>query len=78
MTDASHAAPDEARTRTRADVPTVPDAASKTAVSGGQHDAEYPAEEDPIERITRSIPIIIPAAGALLIFLLAFIAIFMA
>ena len=78
MSTASHAAPDDARTRTRADVPTVPDAANKSAISGAQHDAEFPAEEDPIERITRSIPMIIPAAGAVLIFLLAFIAVFMA
>ncbi len=78
MTNASHAAPDDARTQTRADVPIVPDAANKTAVSGAIHDAEYPAEEDPIERITRSIPYMIPVAGAVLIFLLAFIAIFMA
>ncbi len=78
MSTASPTAPDEARTRTRADVPTVPDAANKSAVSGGMHDAELPAEEDPIERITRTVPILIPAAGALLIFLLAFIAIFMA
>lgn len=78
MSNASHAAPDDARTQTRADVPTVPDAAAKTAVSGGHHDAEYPAEEDPIERITRSVPFIIPIVGAVLIFMLAFIAIFMA
>ena len=78
MTNASHAAIDDDRTKTRADVPTVPDAAAKTAVSGAMHNAEFPAEEDPIERITRSIPILIPAAGAVLIFLLAFIAIFMA
>ncbi|MEO9102724.1 MAG: hypothetical protein ABI212_08475 [Burkholderiaceae bacterium] len=78
MTDASHAAIDDARTKTRADVPTVPNAADKTAVSGAGHDADYPAEEDPIERITRSIPILIPVAGAVLIFLLAFIAVFMA
>ena len=56
----------------------MPDAANKSAVSGGMHDAELPAEEDPIERITRSVPFMIPIAGAVLIFLLAFIAIFMA
>ena len=33
---------------------------------------------DPIEGIVHSIPVVIPAAGALLIFLLAFIAVFMA
>lgn len=33
---------------------------------------------DPLESIVHSIPVVIPAAGALLIFLLAFIAVFMA
>lgn len=65
-------------TRTRAAVPTVDDAAGKSAISGAQHDADMPAEEDPIERITRSIPMVVPAAGALMIFLLAFIAVYMA
>lgn len=40
-----------------------------------QHDAN-PA--DPIESIVDSIPFVIPAAGALMIFLLAFIAVSMA
>ena len=35
------------------------------------------SEVDPIESIVHSIPVVIPAAGALLIFLLAFIAVFM-
>lgn len=39
-----------------------------------QHDAQ---EVDPIERIVHSIPLVIPAVGGLLIFLLAFIAITM-
>lgn len=65
-------------TQTRAEVPTVGHAAKKTAVGGAAHEAELPAEEDPIERITRSVPLVIPAAGAVLIFLLAFIAIYMA
>jgi hypothetical protein len=33
---------------------------------------------DPVEAIVKHIPIVIPAAGAVLIFLLAFIATFMA
>lgn len=40
-----------------------------------QHDT-HPA--DPLESIVHSIPVVIPAAGALMIFLLAFIAVFMA
>ena len=38
-----------------------------------QHDD---SADDPVERIVGAIPIVIPAAGALLIFLLAFIAIY--
>ena len=34
--------------------------------------------DDPVENIVKHIPVVIPAAGALLIFLLAFIAVFMA
>lgn len=33
---------------------------------------------DPVEAVVKHIPFIIPAAGAVLIFLLAFIAVFMA
>ena len=33
---------------------------------------------DPVEAVVKHIPVIIPAAGAVLIFLLAFIAVFMA
>lgn len=33
---------------------------------------------DPIESIVHTIPVVIPALGALMIFLLAFIAVFMA
>lgn len=40
------------------------------------HDTAH--EQDPVEAITRHIPVIIPVAGAILIFLLAFIAVFMA
>ncbi len=36
------------------------------------------AEQDPIEAVVKYIPVVIPAAGAVLIFLLAFIAVFMA
>jgi hypothetical protein len=34
--------------------------------------------DDPVENVVKHIPVVIPAAGAVLIFLLAFIAIFMA
>ena len=34
--------------------------------------------DDPTENVVKHIPVVIPAAGALLIFLLAFIAVFMA
>jgi hypothetical protein len=34
--------------------------------------------DDPVENVVKLIPVVIPAAGALLIFLLAFIAVFMA
>ena len=33
---------------------------------------------DPVEDLVKHIPVVVPAAGALLIFLLAFIAVFMA
>lgn len=39
-----------------------------------QHDA---SQADPMESIVHSIPVVIPALGGLLIFLLAFIAVFM-
>lgn len=34
--------------------------------------------DDPVESVVKHIPVVIPAAGAVLIFLLAFIAVFMA
>ncbi len=40
------------------------------------HDAT--AEKDPIEAIVKHMPVVLPLAGAVLIFLLAFIAVFMA
>ncbi len=36
----------------------------------------YP--EDPVEAVTKYIPVLVPLAGAILIFLLAFIAVYMA
>jgi hypothetical protein len=39
---------------------------------------DSPESTDPIEAIVKHIPIVIPVAGAVLIFLLAFIATFMA
>jgi len=37
-----------------------------------------PESQDPVEGVVKHIPIVIPVAGAVLIFLLAFIAVFMA
>jgi hypothetical protein len=45
-------------------------------MSAPQHDA--PAEKDAIEAIVPYIPVVIPLVGALLMFLLAFIAVTMA
>jgi hypothetical protein len=42
------------------------------------HNTAKPHSDDPMENIVHSIPYVIPAAGALLIFLLAFIAVTMA
>ena len=42
-----------------------------------QHHAEQP-EPDAVEAITPYIPIVLPVVGGLLIFLLAFIAVYMA
>jgi hypothetical protein len=42
------------------------------------HSTSKPHSDDPMESIVHSIPYVIPAAGALLIFLLAFIAVSMA
>jgi hypothetical protein len=36
------------------------------------------SSSDPVENVVKHIPVVIPAAGAVLIFLLAFIAVFMA
>lgn len=36
------------------------------------------SSNDPVESVVKHIPVVIPAAGAVLIFLLAFIAVFMA
>ena len=41
------------------------------------HNASH-TSDDPVENVVKHIPVIIPAAGAVLIFLLAFIAVFMA
>lgn len=40
------------------------------------HDAA--AEKDPIEAIVKHMPLVLPLVGAVLIFMLAFIAVFMA
>jgi hypothetical protein len=41
------------------------------------HD-QHDAPQDPIEAVTPLIPIVLPVVGGLLIFLLAFIAVYMA
>ena len=41
-----------------------------------QHDASH--SDDPVERIVPNMPIVLPVAGGVLMFLLAFIAIYMA
>lgn len=38
----------------------------------------HSAEQDPVEAVTPLIPIVLPVVGGLLMFLLAFIAIYMA
>jgi hypothetical protein len=42
------------------------------------HHNDAHTSDDPVENVVKHIPVIIPAAGAVLIFLLAFIAVFMA
>ena len=43
---------------------------------GTEHDAAEPA--DPVDAIVHAIPIVLPVMGAALMFLLAFIAVYMA
>ena len=43
-----------------------------------QKNASHATQQDPLESIIHAVPIVIPVAGGLLIFLLAFIAVFMA
>jgi hypothetical protein len=40
--------------------------------------AQHDAPQDPIEAITPLVPLVLPVVGGLLIFLLAFIAVYMA
>mgnify|MGYP000240456963 CR=1 FL=1 len=42
------------------------------------HEASHASEADPIEAVTPYIPYVLPIAGGVLIFLLAFIAVVMA
>lgn len=44
------------------------------SASPPQHD---PASDDPVEKIVHMMPLVLPLAGGVLIFLLAFIAVFM-
>lgn len=45
------------------------------SASPAQHET---ASDDPVEKIVPMMPLVLPLAGAVLIFLLAFIAVFMA
>lgn len=40
--------------------------------------AEHPATEDPVDAVVPLVPVVLPVVGGLLMFLLAFIAIYMA
>ena len=42
------------------------------------HDEHDQVPHDPVEEVTKHIPVVIPLAGAILMFLLAFIAVKMA
>lgn len=42
------------------------------------HTAEKPQSDDVVESIVHHMPVVLPVAGAVLIFLLAFIAVFLA
>lgn len=46
--------------------------------SNHSHSPATTDTEDPVERIVHSMPIVLPVAGGVLMFLLAFIAVFMA
>jgi hypothetical protein len=41
------------------------------------HTPDHTAQQDPIEALVQHIPLVLPAVGAVLIFLLAFIAVSM-
>lgn len=42
------------------------------------HQTTTPASEDPVENVVHSMPFVLPLAGGVLMFLLAFIAIYLA
>jgi hypothetical protein len=42
------------------------------------HNAEHPHPQDAVEAITPLIPVVLPVVGGLLMFLLAFIAVYLA
>jgi len=48
-----------------------------TAQPRQSHGDDTVVEHDPVESIIHAIPIVLPAAGAVLIFLLAFIAVYL-
>lgn len=47
-------------------------------MSQAHHDSHYQQPQDVVESIVPLMPIVLPVAGGVLIFLLAFIAVFMA
>lgn len=47
------------------------------SADSNNHNTEH-AEQDVIEAIVHKMPVVLPVAGAILMFLLAFIAVFMA
>jgi len=54
---------------------TIEENQTMSAAAPSNHDN---AAQDPIEEVTKYAPVVIPVAGGILIFLLAFIAVFMA
>lgn len=47
-------------------------------MSAPAHNEHEDVPHDPVEEVTKHIPVVVPLAGAILIFLLAFIAVKMA
>ncbi len=47
-------------------------------MSDAHHHADAPVSDDPVEQIVPMMPLVLPMVGGVLMFLLAFIAIYMA